>query len=58
MLFTTFNFVTFLCVVLALFYAIPQTWRRYLLLAASLTRQLRALLEGADRLAHEPLAPT
>jgi D-alanyl-lipoteichoic acid acyltransferase DltB (MBOAT superfamily) len=36
MLFTTFNFLAFLCVVLALFYAMPRPWRRYLLLAASL----------------------
>jgi len=36
MLFTSLNFVLFLCVVLALFYALPRPWRRYLLLAASL----------------------
>jgi D-alanyl-lipoteichoic acid acyltransferase DltB (MBOAT superfamily) len=36
MLFTTLNFAGFLCVVLALFYAMPRPWRRYLLLAASL----------------------
>jgi alginate O-acetyltransferase complex protein AlgI len=36
MLFTTFTFLGFLVVVLALFYLLPQTWRRYLLLAASL----------------------
>ena len=36
MLFTTFTFLGFLVVVLALFYLIPQRFRRYLLLAASL----------------------
>ena len=36
MLFTTFPFVVFLVVVLALFYALPRPARRYLLLAASL----------------------
>jgi D-alanyl-lipoteichoic acid acyltransferase DltB (MBOAT superfamily) len=36
MLFTTLQFCQFLVVVLALFYAIPQAWRRYLLLAASI----------------------
>jgi len=36
MLFTTFPFVVFLIVVLALFYALPQKYRRYLLLGASL----------------------
>src|SRR5580658_3864194 len=36
MLFTTFTFLGFLVVVLALFYVLPQRWRRYLLLAASL----------------------
>jgi alginate O-acetyltransferase complex protein AlgI len=36
MLFTTFTFVRFLLIVLALFYVLPQRYRRYLLLAASL----------------------
>src|SRR6185369_13869722 len=36
MLFTTLQFCQFLVVVLALFYAIPQSWRRFLLLAASI----------------------
>jgi len=36
MLFTTFSFVAFLCLVLSLFYVLPKTWRRYLLLGASL----------------------
>src|SRR5580700_11119991 len=36
MLFTTFTFLGFLVVVLALFYLLPQRFRRYLLLAASL----------------------
>jgi D-alanyl-lipoteichoic acid acyltransferase DltB (MBOAT superfamily) len=36
MLFTTFNFLGFLVVVLALFYILPRPLRRYLLLAASL----------------------
>src|SRR5271165_6082722 len=36
MLFTTLNFVVFLVIVLALFYALPRPWRRYLLLASSL----------------------
>jgi alginate O-acetyltransferase complex protein AlgI len=36
MLFTTFTFVAFLCVTLALFYTFPKAWRRYLLLAASI----------------------
>ena len=36
MLFTTFTFVFFLAAVLVLFYALPQRFRRYLLLAASL----------------------
>jgi alginate O-acetyltransferase complex protein AlgI len=36
MLFTTFSFIRFLLVVLALFYLLPQRYRRYLLLAASL----------------------
>lgn len=36
MLFTTFTFLGFLVVVLALFYLLPQRYRRYLLLAASL----------------------
>ena len=36
MLFTTFTFVQFLIVVLALFYFLPKPARRYLLLAASL----------------------
>jgi alginate O-acetyltransferase complex protein AlgI len=36
MLFTTLQFCRFLVVVLTLFYAIPQSWRRYLLLAASI----------------------
>src|ERR1700722_18370812 len=36
MLFTTFTFLGFLIVVLALFYLLPQRYRRYLLLAASL----------------------
>lgn len=36
MLFTTFSFAAFLAVVLPLFYALAQPWRRYLLLAASL----------------------
>src|SRR5437773_971219 len=36
MLFTTLQFCGFLVVVLALFYAMPQSWRRYLLLAASI----------------------
>jgi len=36
MLFTTLTFVVFLVVVLALFYALPQRFRRYLLLVASL----------------------
>src|ERR1022692_2854722 len=36
MLFTTFTFLGFLVVVLVLFYVLPQRWRRYLLLAASL----------------------
>jgi alginate O-acetyltransferase complex protein AlgI len=36
MLFTTLNFVVFLVVVLGFFYIFPRSWRRYLLLAASL----------------------
>ncbi|MDP9052728.1 MAG: MBOAT family protein [Acidobacteriota bacterium] len=36
MLFTTFPFLIFLLLVLALFYALPRRYRRYLLLAASL----------------------
>jgi alginate O-acetyltransferase complex protein AlgI len=36
MLFTTFNFLAFLIVVLTLFYILPRPLRRYLLLAASL----------------------
>src|SRR5437879_4302969 len=36
MLFTTLQFCQFLVVVLALFYAMPQPWRRYLLLVASI----------------------
>ncbi|HVV47756.1 MAG TPA: MBOAT family O-acyltransferase, partial [Bryobacteraceae bacterium] len=36
MLFTTLSFIVFLVVVLALFYALPRSGRRYLLLAASL----------------------
>ncbi len=36
MLFTTFTFLGFLVVVLVLFYVLPERWRRYLLLAASL----------------------
>jgi alginate O-acetyltransferase complex protein AlgI len=36
MLFTTFAFLRFLLVVLVLFYVLPQRYRRYLLLAASL----------------------
>jgi alginate O-acetyltransferase complex protein AlgI len=36
MLFTTFTFLGFLVVVLALFYVLPRPFRRYLLLAASL----------------------
>jgi alginate O-acetyltransferase complex protein AlgI len=36
MLFTTFTFVRFLLIVLALFYVLPRRYRRYLLLAASL----------------------
>lgn len=36
MLFTTPDFAVFLVVVLALFYALPKGWRRYLLVAASL----------------------
>src|SRR4051812_23124585 len=36
MLFTTFTFVGFLLIVLSLFYMLPQRYRRYLLLAASL----------------------
>jgi D-alanyl-lipoteichoic acid acyltransferase DltB (MBOAT superfamily) len=36
MLFTTFTFVVFLVVVLALFYALPPRFRRWLLLVASL----------------------
>ncbi|HVW87334.1 MAG TPA: MBOAT family O-acyltransferase, partial [Bryobacteraceae bacterium] len=36
MLFTTVNFVVFLIVVLALFYLMPRSWRRWLLLASSL----------------------
>jgi len=36
MLFTTFNFLGFLIVVLTLFYLLPRPLRRYLLLAASL----------------------
>src|SRR5580700_8604032 len=36
MLFTTFTFVGFLLVVLTLFYVLPERYRRYLLLAASL----------------------
>ena len=36
MLFTTFTFLGFLLVVLALFYILPQRFRRHLLLAASL----------------------
>ena len=36
MLFTTFPFLVFLLTVLVLFYALPQRFRRYLLLAASL----------------------
>ena len=36
MLFTTFNFLGFLIVVLTLFYILPRPLRRYLLLAASL----------------------
>jgi alginate O-acetyltransferase complex protein AlgI len=36
LLFTTFTFLGFLIVVLALFYLLPQSSRRYLLLAASL----------------------
>jgi len=36
MLFTTFNFIAFLTVTLALFYLLPKSARRYLLLAASL----------------------
>jgi alginate O-acetyltransferase complex protein AlgI len=36
MLFTTFPFLLFLLTVLVLFYALPQPFRRYLLLAASL----------------------
>jgi alginate O-acetyltransferase complex protein AlgI len=36
MLFTTFSFLLFLLVVLALFYLLPQKFRRYLLLASSL----------------------
>lgn len=35
MLFNTTNFFVFLVVVLALFHASPQSWRRYILLAAS-----------------------
>ncbi len=35
MLFTTLPFLIFLVAVLALFYALPKGWRRYLLLAAS-----------------------
>jgi alginate O-acetyltransferase complex protein AlgI len=36
MLFTTFTFIQFLVIVLALFYVFPVPWRRVLLLAASL----------------------
>src|ERR1700722_19189199 len=36
MLFTTFDFLGFLAVVLTLFYILPRPLRRYLLLAASL----------------------
>jgi alginate O-acetyltransferase complex protein AlgI len=36
MLFTTIPFLIFLGVVLALFYAIPREWRRYLLLGSSI----------------------
>ena len=35
MLFNTTRFFVFLAVVLALFYALPQRFRKYLLLAAS-----------------------
>src|SRR5437773_7678263 len=35
MLFNTTQFFVFLLVVLTLFYAAPQSWRRYILLAAS-----------------------
>src|SRR5205807_9173011 len=35
MLFNTTNFFLFLAAVLALFYAFPRSWRRYLLIVAS-----------------------